>query len=241
MNGFATKVTEVNWTGPLTKLPVVVPSPLLIVFDFMCVIALLAVLWAWLHVVRQRTDNRMVFLAQLLFGLYLVGLLAVVFLPLHGFRSAAAAFQGTQPLARAWQWGTQLEVPWSNGRLEWQRVANVLLTLPFGFGIALFLPRIGLRRLSAICLATALSLEFGQLGVSVLIGITYRTFDVNDIVDNAVGAFLGLALFAVTSRIMVRFDLGVDQPPTRALGYVRQAVDDFLDTRHDRHTVGSER
>lgn len=220
----------------LTKLPIVVPSPLLIAFDALCVVGLLALLSFWLWIVRQFTDNRVALVVHTIYGLYLVALLSVVFLPLHGFRSAADGYQGTQPLTRAWEWGTQFDLPWSGGQLHWQRVANAAMTVPFGFGFGLLAPRLGVRRIGLACTAWAISLELMQLGISVMLGIAYRTFDVNDIVDNAIGAWLGLTLYGATALLVRRWELGADQPPTQPMGFLWQSVCDYFDahaTRRD--------
>ena len=230
----------------LTKLPVVVPSPLLVVFDVLCVLVLLALFGFWLWIVRHFTANRVVLAAHAVFGVYLVVLLCVVFLPLHGLRSAADGYQGTQPLTRAWEWGTTLRSPWEGGHLHWQRIANAAMTIPFGFGFGLLSPRLGVRRIGAACIAWAVSLELTQLAISVLLGIAYRTFDVNDIVDNAFGAWVGLSLFGLTALLVRRSGLGSDQPATRPAGFLWQSVGEYFEAHaarqeawHERH--GAER
>ena len=225
----------------LTKLPIVVPSPLLVVFDVLCVLGLLALLGFWLWIVHRFTANRMALAAHALYGLYLVAVLCVVFLPLHGFRSAADGFQGTQPLTRAWEWGTTLRSPWDGGRLHWQRVGNAAMTIPFGFGFGLLAPRLGVRRIGAACVAWAVSLELTQLAISVMLGIAYRTFDVNDIVDNAFGAWVGLSLFGVMALLVRRSGLGSDQPATRPTGFLRRSVGEYFEAHSGRKDAWRER
>lgn len=71
---------------------------------------------------------------------------------------------------------------------------NILLTLPFGFGIN-FLTRLPARWILWLALAVGLSLEVSQLVVSMLIGITYRSVDINDALLNAVGVLIGYGCF----------------------------------------------
>lgn len=175
------------------RLPIHLPSPLLFAFDVTCVVFLLALLGCWLVLVHRRTGDLATVVAHGLFGLYLVALLCVVFLPLHGIRAAAENYEGTQPITRAWRWGLRPALPWSGGQLERQRLANVAMTIPFGVGIALLVPRLGLRRLALVCCGVGPALELSQLTISVMLGFVYRTFDVNDLIDNSVGALIGLA------------------------------------------------
>ena len=80
-------------------------------------------------------------------------------------------------------------------------LANVALTIPFGAGIALLVPRSGLRRLALVCCGVGPALELSQLTISVLLGFVYRTFDINDLIDNSVGALIGLAGVAAVASL----------------------------------------
>jgi len=75
-----------------------------------------------------------------------------------------------------------------------QLIGNVLLTIPFGFGIN-FLTRIKAMRFPWIALGTGLAIEVSQLVVSLGIGAAYRGVDINDVLLNAVGVLIGYALF----------------------------------------------
>jgi glycopeptide antibiotics resistance protein len=219
------------------KLPIVDPSPALIALDVAILAVFCAVAAGWIAVVRARTRNRTAVLLHGIFAAYLVVLACVVFLPLHGVRAAAASFSGTEPLARAWYWGLQLHSPISDGHLHWQRLANVVMMIPFGFGFGLLAPRVGVRRIFAVCMAWALSLELVQLGISLALGIVYRTFDINDIVDNAFGAWIGLAFFVTCALVVRSTGFGAGAPDTTLRGFVADSVERYF-AGHDarRHT-----
>jgi glycopeptide antibiotics resistance protein len=79
---------------------------------------------------------------------------------------------------------------------------NVLLTIPFGFGIN-FLVHIKARRILWIALAVGLFTEGGQLLISLLIGYFYHIVDVNDVLMNALGVLVGYVLFRIFAWLYV--------------------------------------
>jgi glycopeptide antibiotics resistance protein len=89
-----------------------------------------------------------------------------------------------------------------------QLIGNVLLTIPFGFGIN-FLTRIKARRFPWVALGTGLAIELSQLVVSLGIGAAYRGVDINDVLLNAVGVLIGYALFRAFGFLYLTF---VQQP-----------------------------
>lgn len=216
------------------KLPMVKPSMALLALDIalVAVFCSFAVLWVWN--ISTRTDNRVAVVLHGIFTAYLVVLACIVFLPLHGIRAAASGYDGTRPLSRAWEWGLQVHGPVVDGHLDWQRVANVLLTVPFGFFFGLLAPRLGVRRIFAACMAWAISIELIQLTISVVIGIVYRTFDINDIIDNALGAWIGLAFFVSCALWVRRFGIGKCRPVTTLSGFVSDSIDRYFDAHEQR-------
>ncbi len=216
------------------KLPIVDPSPALLALDAAIFTVFGALAVVWIGLVRARTHNRAAVLAHGLFAAYLVVLACVVFLPLHGLRAAAASFQGTEPLSRAWYWGLQLHSPIANGHVHWQRLANVVMMIPFGFGFGLLAPRVGVRRIFAACMAWAVSLELIQLGISLVLGIVYRTFDINDVVDNAFGAWVGLAGFVACALVVRATRFGQDAPETTLRGFIADSVARYFEAHEHR-------
>lgn len=221
-------------------LPFARPSaPLLVVdlaiFGVFCTVAVI-----WVVSLRVTRRNRATVFVHAVFAAYLVVLASVVFLPLHGIRAAAASFEGTEPLTRAWRWGLQIHSPVVAGHVALQRLANVALTIPFGFGIALIAPKLGLRRLFAICITTAVSIELIQLEVSVLVGFVYRTFDVDDIVDNTLGASIGLALYVACASAVRSSGFGADSPDETLSGFIACSADDFFAGCNERRRSGSD-
>ncbi|HET8930913.1 MAG TPA: VanZ family protein [Acidimicrobiales bacterium] len=221
------------------KLPIVDPSPALVALDLAILAVFCSLAVVWVALVRAHTHNRAAVVLHGLFAAYLVVLACVVFLPLHGVRAAAASFSGTDPLARAWYWGLQLHNPVANGHIQWQRLANVVMTIPFGFGFGLLAPRLGVRRIFAACMAWAVSLELVQLGISLALGIVYRTFDINDIVDNVFGAWIGLACFVTCALVVHSSGYGAGAPDTTLRGFVADSVDRYFAAHEARRHADS--
>jgi len=92
------------------------------------------------------------------------------------------------------------------GSQEWHYLAgNVLAFVPVGVLVPLFRPNDRRPWLTVLAVGFGLSLaiELGQLGVSLLIGFTYRQADVDDLIVNTLGAVGGYALL-VGTRWLVR-------------------------------------
>jgi glycopeptide antibiotics resistance protein len=81
-------------------------------------------------------------------------------------------------------------------------INNVLLALPFGFGLN-FLARVKLSRLLWIALGFGATVEGLQLVISLGLGFAYRVIDINDLLLNAVGVALGYALFYGFARLFL--------------------------------------
>jgi glycopeptide antibiotics resistance protein len=77
---------------------------------------------------------------------------------------------------------------------------NVLLTVPFGFGIS-FIARVRPRDILWLSLGVGLAIEGAQLVVSLVIGGPYRTVDVTDVLLNAIGVWLGYGCFMILCHL----------------------------------------
>ena len=155
----------------------------------------------WIHWFR-RGRPPVYRLALPLFGLYLLLLIdAVVFpIPLHPGPGPVLTGQNISfTLSRVNLIHLDFGNPISQSYLFTQLVQNILLTVPFGFGIN-FLARLRARDFLWLAAATGCAAEASQLLVSIfIVGGLYRSVDINDVLLNAGGVLLGYGLF----RIMV--------------------------------------
>jgi len=73
-------------------------------------------------------------------------------------------------------------------------VANILLTMPFGFGIS-FIIQVRARRVPALAILAGVGIESSQLIADLILGMSYRSVDINDSIMNAIGVMLGYVIF----------------------------------------------
>lgn len=71
---------------------------------------------------------------------------------------------------------------------------NILLTVPFGFIIP-FLMQVKGRQLPWLALAVGFSTELTQLATCLILGVNYRSVDINDTLLNALGVLIGYGIF----------------------------------------------
>ena len=75
-----------------------------------------------------------------------------------------------------------------------QLINNVILTIPFGFGLN-FLTPVKTRKVVVISIALGIGVEVMQLFLSLILGYPYRVIDIDDALCNMVGVLLGYGLF----------------------------------------------
>ena len=82
-------------------------------------------------------------------------------------------------------------------------VGNIVITIPFGFGIN-FLIKIKPKRIFGIACAVGLMFEILQLAISLVFRSGFRAIDVNDVILNGTGVLMGYALFRLFAWLYLR-------------------------------------
>jgi glycopeptide antibiotics resistance protein len=82
-------------------------------------------------------------------------------------------------------------------------VENILLTIPYGFGIN-FLIKIKLKNILWLSLLIGLVFEFSQLVISLVFRSGFRAIDINDVIFNGIGVLIGYGLFRLFAWLYVR-------------------------------------
>jgi glycopeptide antibiotics resistance protein len=83
---------------------------------------------------------------------------------------------------------------------------NVLLTIPFGFGIN-FIARLKPRHIFWLAAGVSMTLELVQLAISLIFRTPFRVVDINDVLLNAAGVLLGYGgfrIFAAAYSFVIR-------------------------------------
>jgi glycopeptide antibiotics resistance protein len=92
---------------------------------------------------------------------------------------------------------------WSlnNGKSQlFEIVNNILLTIPFGFLINYYV-NLNRKNIILVSIANGLAIETSQFIMSMVFG-AYRTVDINDVILNAIGSFIGYWLFTCTKQLI---------------------------------------
>ncbi len=160
-----------------------------IYLGFAILIIALIVLWA-----RGRSFSHLFFDA--VFGVYLIGVVSVVVFPIH------IPEKGTE-LNRVLQLNL---IPFNFGRCDFLSLCirniyqNILLTIPFGFGIRFITP-VKSKRIFWLALAVGLTFEIIQILISLVVQSAFRVVDINDVILNAVGVLIGYGVFRILGRL----------------------------------------
>jgi glycopeptide antibiotics resistance protein len=146
-------------------------------------IAVLLGLW-----LRGKSRSYLFFAA--IFGIYMIAVLSVVIFPIH-IPQANSGF--------AHQMSFNLR-PLHFGRCDFMGLClriiyeNILLTVPFGFGIS-FLVNVKSKNVLWLAMSVGVVFELTQLLLSFIFHSPFRVIDINDIILNAMGILIGYAVF----------------------------------------------
>jgi len=143
---------------------------------------------------RLRKLNVFYLFVFLVFSIYILFVIDITIFPIHITDHNHGEF--FHPYA-----GINL-VPFYFGRaaipsaIKYQIVANVLLTIPFGFGLN-FVSKVKARTFLWLPIAVGLGIELGQFMISLILGYLYRVVDINDVILNALGVIIGYGMFRI--------------------------------------------
>src|SRR5687767_10950865 len=112
---------------------------------------------------------------------------------------------------RSMEFNSELQlnlVPFNFGRCDFLLIClrniyeNILLTIPFGFGIS-FIAKITRRNIPWFILLVGITLEFTQLVISLVVRSSFRVIDINDVILNAIGLLLGYGIFRMFGMLYI--------------------------------------
>jgi glycopeptide antibiotics resistance protein len=156
-----------------------------------------------------------------LFGLYILLVVSLTIFPIPLPDAVSSRSPVTYILSHVnlipFQFGQLFDL---NPAIIFQELfGNILLTLPFGFGLP-FLAHLKTKNIPWLAVAAGLAIETAQLIASIIVGGVYRSVDINDVLLNTVGALLGYALFRGFARIYVAISKRIKFKQSGLFGYV---------------------
>lgn len=98
-------------------------------------------------------------------------------------------------------------------------ILNVLLTVPFGFGVS-FIIKVDNKKVIWLGFLLGLLLESLQLIGALLSGFTFRYVDINDVIFNFVGVVLGYGIFKILMIYLKLYTRESTMPKNPFLQYI---------------------
>lgn len=98
-------------------------------------------------------------------------------------------------------------------------ILNVLLTMPFGFGVS-FIIKVDNKKVIWLGFLLGLLLESLQLIGALLSGFTFRYVDINDVIFNFVGVVLGYGIFKILMIYLKLYTRESTMPKNPFLQYI---------------------
>ncbi|MGG1572558.1 VanZ family protein [Fictibacillus sp. NRS-1165] len=88
---------------------------------------------------------------------------------------------------------------------------NILLFIPLGFALPILFSNIKKKKVMIVSFLVSLTIETTQLIAGKLIGYNYRAFDIDDLMMNTLGAFIGLIIFKLLFTFLKKNNLLINQ------------------------------
>ncbi|MBR5179364.1 MAG: VanZ family protein [Lachnospiraceae bacterium] len=159
---------------------------------YLKVLPLMIIILAFIIFAKKNSIRPLYFIGTQCLILYLICLVEVVLFPLptadkiasmNSYEGQFIPFNFVLDIARDKSLGSVLQV-----------MMNILMTVPFGFFFKFFL-NIKRRNIILLTFLLSLSIELAQLtGLFFTYPGSYRLFDVDDLIMNTLGGFLGTVL-----------------------------------------------
>ena len=184
-------------------------------------LAILAVILIGLWAIK-RSFSYLLFCA--IFGIYLIGVASVVIFPIHipdGNNGHALHLQLNH-------------IPFYFGECDFLFLClrniyeNILLTVPFGFGIS-FVARVTSRHILWLAFAVGSFFEFLQLVLALMVRSPFRVIDINDVLLNAIGVLIGYRLFIMFGWIYLHITRKFEIKRKHVFAYIYNVVREPFD------------
>jgi glycopeptide antibiotics resistance protein len=184
---------------------------------FVCLVALLlALILLW----TKNKNLSYIFLCAI-FGVYLIGVISVVVFPFPIGYSNPDFKPAVNMIP--FNFGSCFNMfPEICFRTIYE---NILLTVPLGFGISFITP-IKRKNILTLGIMVGLLFELTQLAISLAVRSPFRAVDVNDVIFNAIGVWLGYGIFLIFGWVYKLLIQKIKLQPKYIFAYVYDVVTD---------------
>lgn len=191
-------------------------------FDYIHLYSLLFIIVVALAIVWVKTKNLSYVVFCAIFGIYLIGAISVTVFPFF--------ISGPNP-----DFLRNLNlVPFDFGSC-FQNMPeycvkgifkNILLAVPFGFLIP-FVMRIKPKHITLVILAIGCCFEFTQLVMAFVLRNSFRAIDINDVMFNTLGAFIGYFLFTLFGWLYKSVIRKYQLKPRNIFAYIHRTITSY--------------
>ncbi|SNX52619.1 VanZ family protein [Thermoanaerobacterium sp. RBIITD] len=176
-----------------------------IMIDIKTIIPVIVLIYGWLifYMWRKRQRSIGYILCLSVFFIYLLSVAHYTLFPIRLFQYNDLIKEGVD-----WKNGLNF-IPFRELKYSYllsiQGWGNVLITIPFGFGLP-FIINVNLKSIIWKGILFSISIEFLQFleNIFYLSGYIVRSVDINDVILNALGVLLGYCLFCILSWLYIK-------------------------------------
>ena len=189
-------------------------------------ISFYVLLFALIHL-WTRNKNLSYIVLCAVFGLYIIGAISVVVFPF----SIGSSNPDFKPAVNMipFNFGSCFDIfPEICFRTIYE---NIVLTIPFGFGISFITP-IKRKNILKLGIMVGLLFELTQLAISLLFRSAFRAADINDVIFNAIGVLLGYGIFLVFGEVYKLTVQKIKLQPKYIFAYIYDVVTDHNNFSH---------
>jgi len=115
--------------------------------------------------------------------------------------------------------------------IAYEIISNILLTVPFGFGIIFVAPSFA-KRSPLWAFVVGIVIEVSQLFSLLIWGVGYRVADINDVIWNTLGVLIGFGLFKAFGRIFLKIKLRFGLQTGGLVAYIENIIDQTSTNNH---------
>lgn len=166
---------------------------------------------------KKRNFSYLLFCA--IFGIYLIGVMSVIIFPIY-------IPGGTNKNILHLSFNL---VPFYFGICDFLFLCfrniyeNILLTVPFGFGIS-FIASVKLRNILWMAIGVGIFFELVQLLFALTVRSPFRVIDINDVLLNAIGVLIGYGFFRIFGWLYLHIIRKIEINRKHVFAYIYDVV-----------------